>query len=136
MNHYITGSAIRALREQQHLTQAQLAEKLSVSDKTISKWETGRGLPDISLLEPLAQARAGPSEVRLRHTVDVPLAHGPCLFRPRSREHHVGPVLCGLHPTPRDDDGVGLEGCELFVLERLTLDLSVGERVGGSGELQ
>lgn len=56
MNHYITGSAIRALREQQHLTQAQLAEKLSVSDKTISKWETGRGLPDISLLEPLAQA--------------------------------------------------------------------------------
>lgn len=56
MNHYITGSAIRALREQQHLAQAQLAEKLSVSDKTISKWETGRGLPDISLLEPLAQA--------------------------------------------------------------------------------
>ena len=56
MNHYITGSAIRALREQQHLTQAQLAEKLSVSDKTISKWETGRGLTDISLLEPLAQA--------------------------------------------------------------------------------
>ena len=56
MNHYITGSAIRALREQQHLTQAQLAEKLSVSDKTISKWETSRGLPDISLLEPLAQA--------------------------------------------------------------------------------
>lgn len=41
MNHYITGSAIRALREQQHLTQAQLAERLAVSDKTISKWETG-----------------------------------------------------------------------------------------------
>lgn len=56
MNHYITGSAIRALREQQHLTQAQLAERLAVSDKTISKWENSRGLPDISLLEPLAQA--------------------------------------------------------------------------------
>ncbi len=41
MNHYITGAAIRALREQQHLTQAQLAGILSVSDKTISKWETG-----------------------------------------------------------------------------------------------
>ncbi len=41
MNHYITGAAIRTLREQQHLTQAQLAEVLSVSDKTISKWETG-----------------------------------------------------------------------------------------------
>lgn len=44
MNHYITGSAIRALREQQRLTQAQLAEKLSVSDKTVSKWETGGSL--------------------------------------------------------------------------------------------
>ena len=44
MNHYITGAAIRALREQQHLTQAQLAEILSVSDKTISKWETGGSL--------------------------------------------------------------------------------------------
>ena len=56
MNHYITGASIRALREGRHLTQAQLAETLSVSDKTISKWETGRGLPDISLLAPLAQA--------------------------------------------------------------------------------
>lgn len=56
MNHYITGAAIRTLREQQHLTQAQLAEILSVSDKTISKWETNRGLPSLSLLEPLAKA--------------------------------------------------------------------------------
>ena len=38
------------------MTQAQLAEQLSVSDKTISKWETCKGLPDISLLEPLAKA--------------------------------------------------------------------------------
>lgn len=44
MNHYITGSAIRALREQQHLTQAQLADRLAVSDKTVSKWETGGSL--------------------------------------------------------------------------------------------
>ena len=56
MNAYITGAAIRALREKQHLTQSQLAEKLCVSDKTVSKWETGRGLPDITLLEPLAAA--------------------------------------------------------------------------------
>ena len=55
MNHYITGSAIRALREQNHLTQQQLAEKLCVSDKAISKWETGKGFPDISLIAPLAQ---------------------------------------------------------------------------------
>lgn len=54
MNHYITSATIKALREKQQMTQSQLATKLCVSDKTISKWETGRGLPDISLIEPLA----------------------------------------------------------------------------------
>ena len=53
---YIQGTTIKKLREQQQLTQWQLAEKLCVSDKTISKWETGKGLPDISLIEPLAKA--------------------------------------------------------------------------------
>ena len=56
MNSYITGQTIREEREKRGLTQAQLAEKLHVSDKTVSKWETGKGLPDISLVEPLAQA--------------------------------------------------------------------------------
>ena len=56
MDHYITGTAIKALRERCGLTQAQLADQLCVSDKTVSKWETGRGLPDITLLEPLAAA--------------------------------------------------------------------------------
>ena len=54
MNQYVTGAVIKKLREKHHLTQAELAEKLSVSDKTVSKWETGKGYPDISLLEPLA----------------------------------------------------------------------------------
>lgn len=56
MNHYVTGGTIRDLREKKKLTQKQLAETLCVSDKTVSKWETSRGLPDISLLEPLAAA--------------------------------------------------------------------------------
>ena len=56
MNQYITGAVIRALREKNKMTQLQLAEKLSVSDKTISKWETGKGYPDITLLEPIADA--------------------------------------------------------------------------------
>lgn len=56
MDHYVTGAVIKALREKKILTQAQLADQLRVSDKTISKWETGRGLPDITLLEPLAGA--------------------------------------------------------------------------------
>lgn len=56
MDHYIAGAAIKTLRERRGLTQAQLAEQLCVSDKTVSKWETARGLPDITLLEPLAAA--------------------------------------------------------------------------------
>lgn len=56
MNTYVTGLTIKQLREKQRLTQAQLAEKIGVSSKTVSKWETGKGLPDITLLHPLAQA--------------------------------------------------------------------------------
>ncbi len=56
MDQYVTGEAIRLLREKAGCTQAQLAQKLCVSDKTVSKWETGKGYPDISLLEPLAKA--------------------------------------------------------------------------------
>lgn len=55
MNPYITGAIIREMREKRHMTQAQLAEKLNVSDKAVSKWETARGYPDITLLEPLAR---------------------------------------------------------------------------------
>lgn len=54
MDKYITGTVIKELRESKRLTQAELAEKLHVSDKTISKWETCKGYPDITLLEPLA----------------------------------------------------------------------------------
>ncbi len=56
MNTYVTGNTIRLLRESKNMTQSQLAHILSVSAKTISKWETAKGLPDISLLEPLAAA--------------------------------------------------------------------------------
>ncbi len=56
MNTYVTGVTIKELRESRKLTQADLAEKIGVSSKTISKWETAKGLPDISLLQPLAQA--------------------------------------------------------------------------------
>lgn len=55
MNQYVTGAVIRSLREKNHMTQADLAQKLSVSDKTVSKWETGKGYPDITLLEPIAK---------------------------------------------------------------------------------
>ncbi len=56
MDRYVTGSVIRRLREGKKLTQEQLAEKIFVSCKAVSKWETGQGFPDVSLLEPLAKA--------------------------------------------------------------------------------
>ena len=56
MNTYVTGSTIKRLREARHLTQAELGDKIGVSSKTVSKWETAKGLPDISLLQPLSQA--------------------------------------------------------------------------------
>ena len=56
MNNYVTGLTIKQLREKRSMTQAELAEKIGVSSKTVSKWETAKGLPDISLLQPLAQA--------------------------------------------------------------------------------
>ena len=56
MDAYVTGAVIRQLREARGLTQALLAEKIDVSSKTVSKWETGKGMPDISLLEPLSAA--------------------------------------------------------------------------------
>lgn len=56
MNTYVTSATIKQLREKRNLTQAELADLIGVSSKTVSKWETAKGLPDISLLQPLAQA--------------------------------------------------------------------------------
>mgnify|MGYP001489273259 CR=1 FL=1 len=56
MNQYVTGAMIKRLREERKMTQSQLAAKLNVSDKAISKWETAKGYPDISLVEPIAEA--------------------------------------------------------------------------------
>ena len=55
MNTYVTGATIKRLREAKGITQAELAEKIGVSSKAVSKWETAKGLPDISLIEPLSQ---------------------------------------------------------------------------------
>lgn len=56
MDKYVTGAVIRRLRENKKMTQEELAEKVFVSSKAVSKWETGQGFPDVSLIEPLAKA--------------------------------------------------------------------------------
>ncbi len=53
---YVTGKTIKELRERRKITQQELAEKIGVSDKAVSKWETGKGLPDIGIIEELAGA--------------------------------------------------------------------------------
>lgn len=56
MNNEKTGALIARIRKEKELTQKHLADKIGVSNATISKWETGKGFPDISLLEPLSEA--------------------------------------------------------------------------------
>ncbi len=70
MNQYVTGTMIKRLREGRKMTQQQLAGRIGVSDKAISKWETGRGYPDITLIEPLAET-LGVSIIELFSGEDV-----------------------------------------------------------------
>lgn len=56
MDNAKTGALIARIRKEKGLTQKELADRIGVTNATISKWETGKGFPDISLLEPLANA--------------------------------------------------------------------------------
>lgn len=55
MNSYVTGTTIKKLREAKGITQNEFAEKIGVTNKAVSKWETSKGLPDITLIEPLSK---------------------------------------------------------------------------------
>lgn len=66
MDQIRTGALIRLLRETQNLTQLRLAEQIGVSDKAVSKWERGRGAPDLSLLPRLAEALHVDTDALLR----------------------------------------------------------------------
>ena len=57
MNKQIFGTYIAENRKQLGMTQAQLADRLHVTDKAVSKWERGLSYPDVTLLEPLAEAK-------------------------------------------------------------------------------
>ena len=91
MNTYVTGTTIRQLRECRNMTQAELAEKIGVSSKTISKWETAKGLPDIGLLQPLAQA-LGISVIELMNGRQIINKNGSANLL---RSHFFVCPLCG-----------------------------------------
>ena len=97
MNNYVTSGAIKALREARNLTQAELAEKIGVSSKTVSKWETAKGLPDITLLQPLASA-LGVSVIELMN--GQPIANHNVSGNMLRSKFYVCPI-CGniIHTT-------------------------------------
>ena len=129
VNTYVTGPAIKRLREQRNLTQAELAHRIGVSSKTVSKWETAKGLPDITLLQPLAAA-LGVSVIELMN--GEPIANQNVSGNMLRSKFYVCP-LCGniIHTTgaalisccgitlpaleaeePDDDHGVTVEHVE------------------------
>ena len=55
MDQVKTGQFIKAMRKEKNLTQREIAERLNISEKTVSKWETGNGLPEVSLMLPLCE---------------------------------------------------------------------------------
>lgn len=55
MNQEKIGNFILELRKEKNMTQQELADKIGVTDKAISKWENGRGMPDLSLMKPLCK---------------------------------------------------------------------------------
>ena len=91
MNQYISGELIKKLRERDKMTQAVLAQRLNVSDKTVSKWETGRGYPDISLLQPLTEVFKASVVELLSGNIVVNNNVGANMFR---SDFYVCPV-CG-----------------------------------------
>ena len=111
MNSYVTGQAVRRLREEKKITQQQLADTIGVTPKAVSRWETGRGLPDISLLNPLAAALGvsvaelmSGSEVKNRN-VSANLLRGRFFVCPVCGNiiHAAGEAMiscCGIRLTP------------------------------------
>ena len=54
MDNYVTGAAIKRLREKKEMTQAELADKIGVTAKAVSKWEVGKAKPSIEVIRKLA----------------------------------------------------------------------------------
>ena len=113
MNQYVTGAIIKKLREEKRITQAELAEQLHISDKTISKWETGKGYPDISLIEPLASA-LGISVIELMSGNDV--CNSNRSLNMRKLKFYVCPI-CGNVVTAIGEAVISCCGVTLPALE-------------------
>ena len=122
---YITGETIKKLREKKRLTQLQLAEKLTVSDKTVSKWETGRGLPDISILPQLAAALS----VTVPELLTGDVAENRNVSANMKRSHFYVCPICGHVIHAMGEGAFSCCGVRLPALEGEAPDAEHGIRV-------
>lgn len=133
MTTYLTAATIRSLREARGLTQRQLADAIGVTDKAVSKWESGRGLPDISLVDALAGA-LGVSVAELL-TGDVRENANRAGNMMRSH-FYVCPICgnvihalgeaslscCGVQLTPQEAEDAQADDAHAFTVERIEDD--------------
>ena len=132
MNQVKTGGLIRAARLKNGMTQLQLAEKLSVSDKAVSKWERGCGCPDLSTLPLLADVLGIDMAALLTGDLEEnDMGNGDL----RKLKFYVCPT-CGNLLFAADEAQVSCCGQKLTALERreaddahrLTVETADGER--------
>ena len=127
MNNYVTGAVIKALREKMKMTQEELAQKIFVTSKAVSKWETGKGFPDIGLLESLGRA-LGVSVIELLSGESITNQNKACNMA--NGKFYVCPV-CGniIHTT-----GEAVISCCGIILPALEAEeteaISAGSTIG------
>lgn len=112
------GRRIRELRNKRGMTQSALASALNLSDRTISKWETGRGYPDITFLERIAEILSVSVNALLSGTETVNRNISGNMMK---LSFYVCPV-CGNVVTATGDADISCHGISLRRLERNALD--------------
>lgn len=113
MDQYVTGEIIKKLREEKGLTQLELSKIVNVTDKAVSRWETGKGYPDIAILEPLSAA-LGVSVTELLSGENV--ANSNRSSNMNRMKFYVCPV-CGNVIFASGDAVINCCGIRLFSLE-------------------
>lgn len=123
MNQYVTGKTIKELREKKGMTQLELGDKIGVSSKTISKWETGNGFPDVSILEDLSLAlEVSLTELFSGETINNTNVHANML----NVKFYICPI-CGNAIVSIGEAMVSCHGIELKALLYEETDLEVEE---------
>ena len=109
MDNIKVGELIRCLRTEHHMTQLQLAEKLHISDKTVSKWERGKGCPELSLITELSRI----FEVDLQDLLSGELKQNPLLANSMKQMKFYLCPDCGNLLTAMADSSVSCCGRKL-----------------------